>query len=107
MFVSFFFVKQKTAYELRISDCSSDVCSSDLPTPRFVDQAGIGGDSVEQTRFGQFGDFPYIGGVDEKLHGAAPWIRFGGCYTPSRYREAIPIREIGRATCRERVCQYV
>src|SRR3546814_5222556 len=27
-----FFVKQKTAYELRISDWSSDVCSSDLPT---------------------------------------------------------------------------
>src|SRR3546814_10578141 len=25
------FVKQKTAYELRISDWSSDVCSSDLP----------------------------------------------------------------------------
>src|SRR3546814_8499711 len=25
-----FFVKQKTAYELRISDWSSDVCSSDL-----------------------------------------------------------------------------
>src|SRR3546814_4459317 len=23
--------KQKTAYEMRISDCSSDVCSSDLP----------------------------------------------------------------------------
>src|SRR3546814_1580508 len=27
----FFFFKQKTAYELRISDGSSDVCSSDLP----------------------------------------------------------------------------
>src|SRR3546814_4021145 len=27
----FFFVKQKTAYEMRISDWSSDVCSSDLP----------------------------------------------------------------------------
>src|SRR3546814_2584629 len=26
----FFFFKQKTAYELRSSDCSSDVCSSDL-----------------------------------------------------------------------------
>src|SRR3546814_9541722 len=30
MFVFFFFFKQKTAYELRISDWSSDVCSSDL-----------------------------------------------------------------------------
>src|SRR3546814_10113444 len=27
----FLFFKQKTAYEMRISDCSSDVCSSDLP----------------------------------------------------------------------------
>src|SRR3546814_8839559 len=27
---SFFFFKQNTAYELRISDWSSDVCSSDL-----------------------------------------------------------------------------
>src|SRR3546814_21162785 len=30
MFVFFFFFKQKTAYEVRISDWSSDVCSSDL-----------------------------------------------------------------------------
>src|SRR3546814_9222050 len=29
--VCFFFFKQKTAYEVRISDWSSDVCSSDLP----------------------------------------------------------------------------
>src|SRR3546814_15168490 len=28
--IYFFFFKQKTAYEMRISDCSSDVCSSDL-----------------------------------------------------------------------------
>src|SRR3546814_10495004 len=28
--VFFFFFKQKTAYEMRISDWSSDVCSSDL-----------------------------------------------------------------------------
>src|SRR3546814_1852354 len=28
-----FFFKQKTAYEMRISDWSSDVCSSDLTTP--------------------------------------------------------------------------
>src|SRR3546814_4721751 len=30
MVICFFFYKQKTAYELRISDWSSDVCSSDL-----------------------------------------------------------------------------
>src|SRR3546814_7738771 len=34
----FFFFKQKTAYEMRISDGSSDVCSSDLPDHA----AGIG-----------------------------------------------------------------
>src|SRR3546814_9973572 len=28
---AYFFFKQKTAYEMRISDWSSDVCSSDLP----------------------------------------------------------------------------
>src|SRR3546814_10065633 len=30
MILFFFFFKQKTAYEMRISDWSSDVCSSDL-----------------------------------------------------------------------------
>src|SRR3546814_4637609 len=30
MCILFFFLKQKTAYEMRISDWSSDVCSSDL-----------------------------------------------------------------------------
>src|SRR3546814_8246992 len=30
LMVEFFFFKQKTAYEMRISDWSSDVCSSDL-----------------------------------------------------------------------------
>src|SRR3546814_8376313 len=47
-FVIFFF-KQKTAYEMRISDWSSDVCSSDLADPavrgsreRFVPLGRIG-----------------------------------------------------------------
>src|SRR3546814_5263221 len=36
IYSSIFFFKQKTAYEVRISDWSSDVCSSDLccPAPR-------------------------------------------------------------------------
>src|SRR3546814_5925170 len=34
----FFFFKQKTAYELRISDWSSDVCSSDLHDQRQADE---------------------------------------------------------------------
>src|SRR3546814_3163944 len=32
-----FFFKQKTAYEMRISDWSSDVCSSDLTAPLVVE----------------------------------------------------------------------
>src|SRR3546814_11985631 len=46
-----FFFKQKTAYEMRISDWSSDVCSSDLagdgaraglaPAPQVADQPGV------------------------------------------------------------------
>src|SRR3546814_1158900 len=32
----FFFFKQKTAYEMRISDWSSDVCSSDLQAQRLA-----------------------------------------------------------------------
>src|SRR3546814_9832001 len=32
MFLFVFFVEQKTAYAMRISDWSSDVCSSDLPS---------------------------------------------------------------------------
>src|SRR3546814_5028327 len=40
----FFFFKQKTAYEMRISDWSSDVCSSDLACDRHgADAAGYGG----------------------------------------------------------------
>src|SRR3546814_5332715 len=31
IYLCIFFFKQKTAYEMRISDWSSDVCSSDLP----------------------------------------------------------------------------
>src|SRR3546814_10697916 len=35
----FFFFKQKTAYEMRISDWSSDVCSSDLSSDACVEAA--------------------------------------------------------------------
>src|SRR3546814_94904 len=39
--VCFFFFKQKTAYEMRISDWSSDVCSSDLREGTGQAEAGI------------------------------------------------------------------
>src|SRR3546814_9713274 len=37
IFMIFFFFKQKTAYEMRISDWSSDVCSSDLSKKQMRD----------------------------------------------------------------------
>src|SRR3546814_4910809 len=51
MFYECFVCKQKTAYELRISDCSSDVCSSDLGQGACVppDQSG---DRVAYPMFG-------------------------------------------------------
>src|SRR3546814_1881435 len=39
-FCCFFFFKQKTAYEMRISDWSSDVCSSDLPIGKAAELVG-------------------------------------------------------------------
>src|SRR3546814_1518141 len=42
VYVVFFFFKQKTAYEMRISDWSSDVCSSDLLDPGKQDATGVG-----------------------------------------------------------------
>src|SRR3546814_18570644 len=38
VFIFFFFFKQKTAYEMRISDWSSDVCSSDLAAGEGVER---------------------------------------------------------------------
>src|SRR3546814_3652493 len=40
--LSFFFFKQKTAYDMRISDWSSDVCSSDLIGAHADDGATLG-----------------------------------------------------------------
>src|SRR3546814_4326759 len=45
--VVFFFFKQKTAYEMRISDWSSDVCSSDLRSGTTMKMAyKVLGDSI-------------------------------------------------------------
>src|SRR3546814_9688082 len=48
----FFFFKQKTAYDMRISDWSSDVCSSDLlqPARERRDRADITFEPVEDDR---------------------------------------------------------
>src|SRR3546814_1357490 len=51
LLVCFFFFKQKTAYEMRISDWSSDVCSSDLglddESSEHLDQADGGEPGLE------------------------------------------------------------
>src|SRR3546814_16507895 len=59
----FFFFKQKTAYEMRISDWSSDVCSSDLladyqtptgrPARRLLDAQGAAASAAEDARAAQ------------------------------------------------------
>src|SRR3546814_15573018 len=46
----FFFFKQKTAYEMRISDWSSDVCSSDLLGPVQDDQIVSGAEDSGATK---------------------------------------------------------
>src|SRR3546814_6180966 len=48
--ISFFFFKQKTAYEMRISDWSSDVCSSDLLTAEPQRQEDRRDDQSEEDR---------------------------------------------------------
>src|SRR3546814_5102304 len=78
----FFFFKQKTAYEMRISDWSSDVCSSDLVLRVGRKFAGVVADVVQQR------------GGDE------------GVPRPRALRQERGL-QIGRASCRERVCQYV
>src|SRR3546814_19841019 len=52
-FLFFFFFKQKTAYEMRISDWSSDVCSSDLHVlDALVDQVALHGDVILEIDLG-------------------------------------------------------
>src|SRR3546814_9898010 len=51
LLLSFFFFKQKTAYEMRISDWSSDVCSSDLlSAPECADRRPRAGGGVRARR---------------------------------------------------------
>src|SRR3546814_16481458 len=46
----FFFFKQKTAYEMRISDWSSDVCSSDLPPVIVEKDVGVDSQPASECR---------------------------------------------------------
>src|SRR3546814_9461059 len=96
----FFFFKQKTAYEMRISDWSSDVCSSDLyDFDLFVIGAGSGG--VRAARF--------AAGFGAKVAVAESRYLGGTCVNVGCVPKKLLVygAQIGRASCRERVCQYV
>src|SRR3546814_3578785 len=95
VFVSFFFYKQKTAYEMRISDWSSDVCSSDLSgVDIYIDQYEL-----------------RMADACAGLNSLFSLVAIGMFYIYLRHRAdwryALVLTEIGRASCRERVCQYV
>src|SRR3546814_8145466 len=89
---SFFFFKQKTAYEMRISDWSSDVCSSDLDETDIVERRP----RLQQYRFRRAAAWRPAG---RRVLLAA--LDGGGCALQQDRQQ------IGRASCRERVCQYV
>src|SRR3546814_19832580 len=65
----FFFFKQKTAYEMRISDWSSDVCSSDLDVPDRVLAGRHAADVVVQRHGLRFA--VALGGSESQELGAA------------------------------------
>src|SRR3546814_8717476 len=86
----------KTAYYLRMSDWSSDVCSSDL-----VLMAAISIISLSQPQFDLELDRILSKCLTSpKMQEDQPCSTIPYC--PRRSSE-----EIGRASCRERVCQYV
>src|SRR3546814_10586916 len=84
----FFFFKQKTAYEMRISDWSSDVCSSDLDPVRLMTAYQL-----------PLYDIDFALKEVERL----AKDKKARCVQLTPF----PSEQIGRASCRERVCQYV
>src|SRR3546814_5947362 len=98
----FFFFKQKTAYEMRISDWSSDVCSSDLNLENSKGhRRAMSGTIDADTPFNS----PIIDACQKN------YIIYIGSGLPSDNAQdtatVIDELKIGRASCRERVCQYV
>src|SRR3546814_2132219 len=98
MRVIFVCFKQKTAYEMRISDWSSDVCSSDLCVEHGP-AAAVGGELGFAAH--RLALAAAVEAADEEA--IAPAV----LGFPRRQAPAVAHREIGRASCRERVCQYV
>src|SRR3546814_17408076 len=110
----FFFFKQKTAYEMRISDWSSDVCSSDLrPAFELADiPLRLKNIDMEVEQHAGFDGLPELHPVDaheiDELARAAEAERFDRQYA-ARLRQRLhdEAAETGRPSWRERVCQYV
>src|SRR3546814_10633765 len=90
----FFFFKQETAYDMRISDWSSDVCSSDLHHPDVFCAALLNAQPM-----GFYAPAQIVS--DARKHGVE--VR-PVSINDSHWDCTL---EIGRASCRERVCQYV
>src|SRR3546814_6426295 len=92
-----FFFKQKTAYEMRISDWSSDVCSSDLRVQRRVQKL------VERRRVDArnrllLGDQPLVRHVDRDLErGLGGALAAPGLEHPELALLHRELDEIGRA----------
>src|SRR3546814_7934782 len=96
----FFFFKQKTAYEMRISDWSSDVCSSDLTTenPSF---------EVNSALLSRARAYVLESLSSAELQGLLRRAMAVFNADVEQARGDDPSAEIGRASCREGVCQYV
>src|SRR3546814_10862033 len=73
----FFFFKQKTAYEMRISDWSSDVCSSDLG--HVGDARSYGGHDGAEDRTSQGGGVDRLGSLANGCDAACAPLSSGEC----------------------------
>src|SRR3546814_7174993 len=98
MYVIVFFFKQKTAYEMRISDWSSDVCSSDLAPE--VDQVLVAlGPVAEEAEFFLDGLLGIGGGGFEGEGGVVQGVkprRWGGLGSAHCRRRALRERPFDR-----------
>src|SRR3546814_7922825 len=62
-----------------------------------VDQRGIGGDAIEQTRFSQVADLGGVGGVDEEFHLGHAFERFGDSRSEEHTSELQSLMRISSA----------
>src|SRR3546814_6187952 len=100
--VFFFFFKQKTAYEMRISDWSSDVCSSDL----IVDANGLIEEELQKGSRAPGWALELAAHIADARDDREAAVRH--LSTLCARRTATPAaRQIGRASCRKRVGQSV